>query len=106
MLNREDKKFLRGVFLKRAKKKIKAPISMKTDEKAQLVEMGGAIAACLVLGCAAIAHFSPTNQDEDKQGVADATPMVYVNDIHFTFNPAAKKAIQNRKMTLFISERF
>ncbi len=41
MLNREDKKFLRGVFLKRAKKKIKAPISMKTDEKAQLVEMGG-----------------------------------------------------------------
>lgn len=40
----------------------------------------GAIAACLVLVCAAIAHFSPANQDEDKQGVADAAPMVYVND--------------------------
>ena len=64
----------------------------------------GAIAACLVLVCAAIAHFSPANQDEDKQGVADAAPMVYV--IRFTFNPATKKAIQNRKMALFISERF
>ena len=30
--------------------------------------------------CAAIAHFSPANQDEDNQGVADAAPMVYVND--------------------------
>lgn len=40
----------------------------------------GAIAACLVLVCAAIAHFSLANQDGNEQGVADAAPMVYVND--------------------------
>lgn len=42
----------------------------------------GAIAACLALVCALAVHFTtlPNNDDMTSQGVADAAPMVYVND--------------------------
>ncbi len=40
----------------------------------------GAVAACLLLVCAAVVRFSSTNHNGDEPGVADLAPMVYVND--------------------------
>ena len=60
-------------------------------KKSVLIKCGAIAAACLAIACVAMIHFTKNNSDDyiaSTPGIADAAPMIYVNDVLYKQSPS------------------